>query len=82
MINRKHVFVFSVFVVFCSGTLAKDSELARCQKLQKEIEKYTELRRAGGSGSQMDAWKRARREKEKALRNASCRDYSWELQQD
>ncbi len=81
--NRfKYILVFFLPLIFSSGSLAKDPEVARCKKLQKEIQKYTELRRSGGSGSQMDAWKRARREKEQAFRDADCDAYSWELQQD
>jgi hypothetical protein len=54
---------------FASGGEASPEQ---CQRLKERIEKYTELRRGGGSGSQMTAWKRARSEAEAAYRDYNC----------
>ncbi len=49
-----------------------DASPEQCRRLKERIEKYTELRRGGGSGSQMAAWKRARREAEATYRDYNC----------
>ena len=67
------------FAVISPVTLAQQKSLEQCRKLQLNIEKYDELRQQGGSGSQMDAWKRNRRALEKQFRAGGCRYYRWEL---
>ena len=52
-------------------TLSKDE----CRTVKKKIDNYRELRRRGGSGSQMDGWKRALREREQQYRAAGCKQY-------
>ena len=75
--------VFSLLVftasVFSPVALTQQTSLEQCRKLQLKIEKYDELRSQGGSGSQMDAWKRSRRALEKQFRAGGCRYYRWEL---
>lgn len=58
---------------------AQQLPLDKCQQLKDDIERYTEMRRRGGSSAQMDAWKRARREREHQFRNGNCRYYRVEL---
>ena len=50
----------------------EEASPAQCQRLKERIEKYTELRRGGGSGSRMAAWKRSRSEAEAAYRDYNC----------
>ncbi len=72
-----------VAVVGCGIHIAASAQpevLRECQKIKDKIDHYNELRRAGGSGAKMDAWKRARRKLEKKFRDAGCRDYLGELQ--
>ncbi|MEH6587486.1 MAG: hypothetical protein V7720_13060 [Halioglobus sp.] len=71
---------FAVLVVFSGPTVsAQDATLKECRQLKDKIENYDRLRGEGGSGAQMDAWKRTRRELEKRFRNGGCRYYRWEL---
>lgn len=57
----------------------RSAELERCEKLRDRIERYGDLRRRGGSGSQMDRWKRALREAEAEFREKGCEEYRREL---
>ncbi len=72
-------FLVVVASVSCSAAIAQQASLEECRKLQLKIEQYNELRGKGGSGSQMDAWKRSRRALEKQFRTGGCRYYRWEL---
>ncbi len=51
---------------------AVDGSPEQCRRLKEQIERYTELRRTGGSASQMASWKRARSEAKAAYRNYNC----------
>jgi hypothetical protein len=72
-----------ILLVFAaaSGTAgaAPEKAVQQCQKLKDRIEHYDQLRRKGGSGPQMDSWKRTRRDLEKQFRDLGCRHYRWEL---
>lgn len=59
---------------------AQSATLEECQKMKDKIDHYNDLRREGGSGAQMDAWKRARRKLEQRFRDEGCRSYLWELE--
>lgn len=72
-------FVFTSVLVFPSVAFSQNVSLEECRKLKIKIDHYNELRRDGGSGAQMDAWRRARRELEKSFNNMGCRQYWWEL---
>ncbi|MEP5568892.1 MAG: hypothetical protein ABJN62_13715 [Halioglobus sp.] len=78
----RSVFVFTLVLtvlLVSPVTLAQQMRLEQCRKLQLKIQKYDELRQQGGSGSQMDAWKRNRRALEKQFRTGGCRYYRWQL---
>lgn len=73
-------YVVALWLFFSSATaVAQAATLKECRQWKDEIEKYDELRSHGGSGSQMDTWKRSRRELEKRFRGGGCRYYRWEL---
>ncbi len=57
----------------------REATLETCQKIRDRIEHYTNLRRAGGTASRMDRWKRLRREQEDAFERRDCRRYGSEL---
>lgn len=77
---RSRVFFVVVVALFsCSAAIAQQASLEECRKLQLKIEQYDELRSKGGSGAQMDAWKRSRRVLEKQFRTVGCRYYRWQL---
>jgi len=58
---------------------AQDHSLEKCQKLKDKIDHYTNQRRAGGSASRMDKWKRARTQKQQAFNEHNCSLYRGEL---
>lgn len=62
-----------------SSGAAPDNAIKHCQKLKDQIERYEQLRRKGGSGTDMDDWKRARRQLEKQFRDDRCRYYRYRL---
>ncbi len=62
-----------------SDIAAQQASLDYCQKLKDGIVRYDELRRGGGRGSQMDAWKRSRRKLDKQFRESGCRYYRGRL---
>ena len=62
-----------VTALFCSrASCAGEASPEQCERLRERIEKYDSLRRGGGSGSQMAAWKRAREAAKKAYRKHRC----------
>ena len=61
-----------------AASLAQESTIvAQCQKLKSGIARYDQLRRDGGSGARMDAWKRERRTLEKQYRKLGCKYHRW-----
>lgn len=54
-------------------TMAQDASLQQCQKWHSQIERYTDLRRAGGKAQQMEGWKRQRKVYEDKFKDARCR---------
>jgi hypothetical protein len=58
---------------------AQKITMEECQKLKDKIERYDNQRRAGGSGKQMDAWKRSRRESERVYSKSDCWRYGRKL---
>ncbi|MEP1469726.1 MAG: hypothetical protein ABJK25_02020 [Halieaceae bacterium] len=74
-----------LLLIFClpmgaTTASAQSASLQQCQQYKDQIERYTSLRRNGGSGKQMDAWKRSRRDSEKAYSNHYCWRYRRQLQ--
>ena len=56
-----------------------DDDLERCRWLHARIAHYTRLRRAGGSGVQMERWRRARQSHEAEYRQKRCHRYGSRL---
>ena len=54
---------------------SREVRIERCRDYQQKIELLTELRRRGGSGPQMDAWKRERTAHEDRFRKERCTRY-------
>lgn len=69
------VFLFSISPL----AVAQSGSVQECQRLQDRIDKYTRLRRKGGSASQMDTWKRERTRAEEAFRQLDCHWYAGQL---
>ena len=79
--KRVIILLLILFLPMGAGTATAQSvSLQQCQQYKNQIDRYTGLRRNGGSGKQMDAWKRARRDSEKAYSNHYCWRYRRQLQ--
>ena len=58
---------------------ARDASLEQCQALKDRIERYTALRRKGGSTSKMEGWRKQLRSAEEKFREKGCHAYRREL---
>jgi len=58
---------------------AEEASLAQCQALKDRVDRYTALRRHGGTASQMEGWKQQLRRAEAKFREKECRAYWREL---
>ncbi len=74
-----YVFLGLIAVSQLNPVAAQETSLEQCQKLKNDIARYSALRRDGGSGAQMDAWKQRRRELEKQFRQLRCKQYRWQM---
>ena len=54
---------------------SRQEQVERCREYQQKIDQLTELRRRGGRGSQMDAWRRQRIDYEDRFRADNCKRY-------
>jgi hypothetical protein len=59
---------------------AQKSTLAKCHTVKDRIERYTGLRRRGGSAGQMQQWKEQLRASEEQFRRMECKDHRRKLQ--
>ena len=73
---KKHflamVLIFNAALSGPGGAYAGDGSPEQCRRLEERIERYTELRRSGGTAAQMTSWRRSRSEAEAAYRNYNC----------
>ena len=58
---------------------AETTALAKCQAVKDRIERYTSLRRKGGSASRMQQWKEQLRASEEQFRRLECKDHRRKL---
>lgn len=72
--------LFALLPPWSASLSAQSISLEQCQQYKDQVTRYTSLRRNGGSGKQMDAWKRSRREAEKAFSDNYCWRYRRQLQ--
>lgn len=61
------------------GAAAQTATLAKCQTIKDRIERYTGLRRRGGSASQMQQWKEQLRASEEQFTRLECKDHRRKL---
>ena len=69
----KLVTLLLVFLAFPAS--ANQASKAQCQSWHKKSDYYQTLRKNGGSGSQMDNWKRKRRTYDDKIKGGNCRKY-------
>ncbi len=74
-------FVFTLLLapVMAPPAVAQDASLEQCQALKDRIERYTALRRKGGSTSKMESWRKQLRRAEEKFREQRCRAHRREL---
>ncbi len=59
-----------------------DEALQRCRYLHKRIEYYTDRRRIGGNGVQMERWRKSRQRVEREYRERRCHRFGRRLRGD
>jgi hypothetical protein len=65
--------IFFALLAPLGAPAATDSGAAsECRELAEKIDRYTRLRRAGGSARQMDKWHRARNKLKQRYRDLAC----------
>jgi hypothetical protein len=50
----------------------RESQIKRCQIIKDKIEYYTDMRRGGGSSSQMRSWQAQRNDYKQRYRDENC----------
>jgi hypothetical protein len=65
--------------VLATPVAAEPANIAKCQSIKDRIERYTSLRRKGGSASQMQAWKEQLRASDEQFRRLECKDHRRKL---
>lgn len=58
---------------------ASDPNLGQCQHIKNQIERYTNLKRKGGSKNQMQHWQKSRNEYKKQYADQGCRSIRHKL---
>ncbi|WOJ95191.1 hypothetical protein R0135_08455 [Congregibacter variabilis] len=78
--------MFRVFLILVllgmppvSAASKNSKTLERCFYLQEKIERYTHLRRGGGSHTQMASWRKSRSRYEDEFRALRCSKFSHQL---
>jgi hypothetical protein len=64
----------ALFVAVAPG-YSQSVSLKKCLSIREDIEKYSELRRQGGSAMDMEEWKREKRKLEEQFRELDCKAY-------
>ena len=77
--NYAALLVAFLVLPYSSGLLAQEISLGTCQQLTNQVEKYTKLRRSGGSAAQMESWKKSRQRYEEQFRRSDCYKYGAQL---
>ncbi len=68
------VTVLLLALFFATPVAAKTTTQTKCQTINDRIERYTGLRRKGGSASQMQHWKEQLRASEEQFYRMDCKD--------
>ena len=56
-------------------TMAQSVSLSRCISFRERIDEYSDLRRRGGSASEVERWKQARNDLEEKFGKHNCKAY-------
>lgn len=77
--HTRAVAILLLALITATPALAETATIAKCQTLKDRIERYTSLRRKGGSASQMQQWKEQIRASEQQFRRLECKDHRRKL---
>jgi hypothetical protein len=72
-ISIRVVTVLLLALLFTTPVAAKTTTQAKCQSINDRIERYTGLRRKGGSASQMQQWKEQLRASGEQFHRMNCK---------
>jgi hypothetical protein len=67
------------FTLISNASAGEQGSLQQCQHFQDKIEQYTNLKRAGGSASQMNTWQKQRNDYKAKFSDYNCKVYRGEL---
>jgi len=76
---KRAVAVVLLALFLTAPVSAKPATLEQCQGNKGRIERYTGLRRKGGSAGQMQQWKELLRANEDQFRRMECKDHRSKL---
>jgi hypothetical protein len=76
---RRAVAALLLALLITTPVAAQKPTLAKCQTVKDRIERYTGLRRKGGSASQMQQWKEQLRASEDQFYRMDCKDHRRKL---
>ncbi|MEZ5570663.1 MAG: hypothetical protein R3E64_01460 [Halioglobus sp.] len=65
----------STLFVFVQEARSEPMTLEACKRVKQQIARYDDLRRHGGSITQMEAWKKSRAKQEDKFRKGKCKKY-------
>ncbi len=75
----KQLFIYTMLMLIAlSSTMSQANEqgsLQQCQHVQDRIQYYTNMKRAGGSASQMTYWHKKRNEYKARFSDYRCKKY-------
>jgi hypothetical protein len=77
---KRMVAVVLLALFLTAPVAAKPAALEKCQAIKDRIERYTGLRRKGGSAGQMQQWKEQLRANEDQFRRMDCKNHRRKLQ--
>ncbi|MFT4612899.1 MAG: hypothetical protein ACI9NT_000032 [Bacteroidia bacterium] len=78
---KRRVLLLVVFALPLSRvSVAQELSQSDCQQLRDTIERYTKLRRGGGSARQMESWKKSRKRYEDRFSKGNCYKYGAQLE--
>jgi len=76
--KRKYLAIYAIALSVASFTptsYAEQGSLKQCQRIDKRIDKLDTLRRKGGSGKQMEKWRKQRHKLSDKAYHLNCRKF-------
>ena len=67
--------VLALALINTPAAIGQAASLEKCQSLKDRVDRYTVLRRKGGSAGKMEGWKKQLRKAEAKFREEGCHQY-------